>query len=271
MVIQSLSNTYSRIPDEEDVTPLDRPDRLMLFRKRSQKHCLMLMFLSAFSIILLCIWRLASLHNDPVHVVYTSVDKLSGFHTLTLDEVQTSLPQIQSLSFGNVGCKFNQCASLGESTGHVFVDSTLRYQKLLGFGGAFTEASAHNFYKLSKPQQERFLALYFSESGLQLNMGRVHINSCDFSLSSYAFDNVTDDFQLKHFDDSPEVGLLRHFRNAVDCDPSLLRTVAVTQVVPSGYHDGSLTNTLRDFPNITRMIMMIPEGMWTNKSQKALL
>jgi len=30
----------------------------------------------------------------------------------------------------------------------------------------------------------------------------VHINSCDFAASNYAFDNITDEFNLTHFDDS---------------------------------------------------------------------
>merc|ERR1712157_717907 len=30
--------------------------------------------------------------------------------------------------------------------------------------------------------------------------GRVHINSCDFSLGSYSFDDVEDDIHLEHFD-----------------------------------------------------------------------
>ena len=31
-------------------------------------------------------------------------------------------------------------------------------------------------------------------------MGRVHINSCDFSVASYSFDDVDGDFELKRFD-----------------------------------------------------------------------
>ncbi|KAF4758718.1 hypothetical protein FOZ63_015708, partial [Perkinsus olseni] len=33
-------------------------------------------------------------------------------------------------------------------------------------------------------------------------MGRIPINSCDFSPYTYNFDNVSDDFTLEHFDDS---------------------------------------------------------------------
>lgn len=33
-----------------------------------------------------------------------------------------------------------------------------------------------------------------------LSLGRVHINSCDFSLGNYCFDSVAEDFDLEHFD-----------------------------------------------------------------------
>lgn len=33
-------------------------------------------------------------------------------------------------------------------------------------------------------------------------MGRIPINSCDFSPYTYNFDNVSDDFALEHFDES---------------------------------------------------------------------
>lgn len=77
----------------------------------------------------------------------------------------------------------------------------IQYQKILGFGGAFTEATAHNFFKLPKSVQKRMLSLYFGRDGIGLTMGRIHINSCDFSLESYSFDDVPQDYDLQHFDD----------------------------------------------------------------------
>jgi hypothetical protein len=79
-----------------------------------------------------------------------------------------------------------------------------------------------------------------------------------------------EDERVKHFDDSPEVGLLSHFRRAVDCDTSLLRNVAITQVVSSGFYDGSLSNCLREFPTISRLIMMVPERVWQGQSPKSM-
>jgi hypothetical protein len=62
-----------------------------------------------------------------------------------------------------------------------------------------------------------------------------------------------------HFDDSPEVGFLPHFRRAIGCDPSTLRNVAITKVVWNSIYDGSVSNSLREFPSISRFIMMCPD------------
>jgi glucosylceramidase len=71
---------------------------------------------------------------------------------------------------------------------------------ILGFGGAFTEASARNFQTLSDAGQEALLELLFGGDGLGYALGRIHMNSCDFSVASYSFDEVDGDFDLRHFD-----------------------------------------------------------------------
>jgi hypothetical protein len=79
-----------------------------------------------------------------------------------------------------------------------------------------------------------------------------------------------EDSRVKHFDDSPENGLLRHFRFSVDCDATLLRNIAVTQVIKSGYRDGSLSNTLQDFPHLARIVMIVHDDVQRNQSQKSV-
>ncbi|KAF2830461.1 hypothetical protein CC86DRAFT_391380 [Ophiobolus disseminans] len=79
-----------------------------------------------------------------------------------------------------------------------------------------------------------------------------------------------EDQHVKHFDDSPEVGLLSHFHKAVNLDTSKLQSIAITRVIWCGYHDGSLSNTLRDFASISRLIMMVPEEVEQDEARKAL-
>jgi hypothetical protein len=113
---------------------------------------------------------------------------------------------------------------------------------------------------------------------------RLHQGSCDVAskeppglTEEFYFRFETDilylpleDAGVKHFDDSPEVGLLRHFRVSADKDAALLRNVAVTQVIKSGMRDGSLSNTLREFPRLSRIIMVVPGNIEKSHSRKSL-
>jgi len=80
------------------------------------------------------------------------------------------------------------------------VDSSRKYQDIIGFGGAFTEAAAVNYFKLPLHWRMQVLGAYFGEEGAKFNVGRISINSCDFSTSSYSFDDVPGDVTLRHFD-----------------------------------------------------------------------
>ena len=86
------------------------------------------------------------------------------------------------------------------------VDRGTTYQKIIGFGGAFTEASALNWRSLSKKDQDEVIRLYFGKGGLGYTLGRVPMNSCDFGPGdpkrTYSFDDVADDVDLNHFDDT---------------------------------------------------------------------
>ncbi|MBO5473277.1 MAG: glucosylceramidase [Lachnospiraceae bacterium] len=62
-----------------------------------------------------------------------------------------------------------------------------------GFGGAFTEASAHSYRKLDQEKRQLFMEQYYGESGLRYHMGRIHINSCDFALGNYTYIEEGDD------------------------------------------------------------------------------
>lgn len=71
---------------------------------------------------------------------------------------------------------------------------------IMGFGAAFTEAASLNYQTLNENGKQKLIDLFFGKEGLGYSLGRVHINSCDFSTKPYAFDTVDDDFDLKYFD-----------------------------------------------------------------------
>lgn len=82
----------------------------------------------------------------------------------------------------------------------VLVDARPRFQTIEGFGGAFTEAAADTFYRLPPATRAEILRAYFDPlAGHGYRLCRTHINSCDFSLGNYAYDEVDGDFELQHF------------------------------------------------------------------------
>lgn len=62
------------------------------------------------------------------------------------------------------------------------------YQTVLGFGGAFTEATAVTLDRMSPENRQQVLRSYFCpKTGHGYSMGRVHIHSCDFALGNYTY------------------------------------------------------------------------------------
>ncbi len=73
------------------------------------------------------------------------------------------------------------------------------FQTITGFGGSFTESTAHLLNQLGKENRRKILEAYFGESGANYSLTRTHINSCDFSLKQYAYAPVPDDMTLDSF------------------------------------------------------------------------
>ncbi|NXO01102.1 GLCM Glucosylceramidase, partial [Rhinopomastus cyanomelas] len=83
--------------------------------------------------------------------------------------------------------------------GVLTLDTTQRFQRVKGFGGSITDAAAINILSLPAAAQEHLLRSYFSEEGLEYNLVRLPMGSCDFSLHAYTYDDVPYDFELRHF------------------------------------------------------------------------
>ena len=75
----------------------------------------------------------------------------------------------------------------------------IEYQEIIGFGGAFTQSSGYNFSRQSDENKSQIIKDYFSEAGLNYNMGRLPIGSCDFSPEKYSYSNKEDlsDFSIE--------------------------------------------------------------------------
>ncbi|MBC8062702.1 MAG: glycoside hydrolase family 30 protein [Clostridiaceae bacterium] len=79
------------------------------------------------------------------------------------------------------------------------VNKEKTFQKIIGFGGAFTEAAAYTLYRMGPKKIEEVMERYFNEeSGLGYSIGRVAIHSCDFALGNYTYVEAMDK-ELKTF------------------------------------------------------------------------
>ena len=89
--------------------------------------------------------------------------------------------------------------SVSENLAVVTINPEEKFQTITGFGGSFTESSAHMLYQLSAANRKKIMDAYFSEAGANYSLTRTHINSCDFSLKQYAFAMVDGDKKLESF------------------------------------------------------------------------
>ena len=83
------------------------------------------------------------------------------------------------------------------------IDEVQTFQRVHGFGGAFTQAAASVWQGLATDElRAELIEAYFGATGIGYTTGRVPIHSCDFSPESYTFDDVAGDYALEYFDTS---------------------------------------------------------------------
>ncbi|XP_054279021.1 lysosomal acid glucosylceramidase-like [Macrosteles quadrilineatus] len=147
----------------------------------------------------------------------TYCDTITRENTIGRDEFMTLVSCKDGLRFQkNIG-KFSQNETkpgatsnsvlswlLGSSTSDTLlltINTTVRYQKIVGFGGAFTDAAGINILSLGKEMQEMLLRSYFSDEGIEYNLCRVPVSGTDFSTHPYSYDdnNGLPDPLLKNF------------------------------------------------------------------------
>ena len=65
----------------------------------------------------------------------------------------------------------------------------IEFQRITGFGGALTEASGYVYANMPPSLQGELLRLYFGEDGNRYSLGRLSVQSCDFSLGPRSYLN----------------------------------------------------------------------------------
>ena len=76
----------------------------------------------------------------------------------------------------------------------------VHFQKIIGFGGAFTESTGYVLSKMPKEKAKEIIDGYFGPHGLRYSIGRTHIDSCDFSLGNYSAVPEETDIETAVFD-----------------------------------------------------------------------
>lgn len=115
----------------------------------------------------------------------------------TVQTVITSKDTGERLS-QTAGIQFKAAAA--NTAVNVKLNPEQTYQKMIGFGGAFTEATAYTLSRLTPEKRAEVIHRYFHPTeGLNYSMGRVHIHSCDFALGNYTYVEENDT-ELATFD-----------------------------------------------------------------------
>ncbi|CAG7835904.1 unnamed protein product [Allacma fusca] len=121
------------------------------------------------------------------------------------------------VSYGEIG---NHSLDLPDVV--IRINKTETFQKILGFGGAFTDSTALNLAVLSKDLQRQILKAYYGKNGLEYNLGRTNMGSCDFSSRLYSYDDVEGDVSLDHFALVEEDNLkIRYIKEAQKLNPDI--------------------------------------------------
>lgn len=90
--------------------------------------------------------------------------------------------------------------SSASSASTIEVDPTQRFQSILGFGGAFTDASCYLIGRMDSASRQKLLNDLVGSDGLRMSVCRTCVGSSDYSVSAYSFDDSPDpDPDLTHF------------------------------------------------------------------------
>ena len=98
--------------------------------------------------------------------------------------------------------KFSQVKEINDSdtnTWHVKIDRSKNYQKIIGFGTAFTDSAVLNVGNMTSKLQRQILEDMFSENGFEYSVVRTTIAGSDMSTRPYTYDDVEDDYNLTYF------------------------------------------------------------------------
>ena len=81
----------------------------------------------------------------------------------------------------------------------ITVDPTKKFQEILGFGAAFTDAACYTFNRLDPSIREQLFHELFHPSEMGLNVCRTCMGSSDYSTEIFSYDEGEPDPEMKRF------------------------------------------------------------------------
>ncbi|CAG9854468.1 unnamed protein product [Phyllotreta striolata] len=136
--------------------------------------------------------------NSSAFVVYTTSKSGLRFHKQTKSFGDSSFSLMEDVCEKEVaatcGKVYNPAGAGADEVKarRIIINSAKEYQKVLGWGGSFTDAAGINIRSLNQKLQNDLMRAYFSEDGLEYKLGRVPIGGADFSTRKYTYDETED-------------------------------------------------------------------------------
>lgn len=100
----------------------------------------------------------------------------------------------------------------------IVLDPTTKFQEILGFGAAFTDAACYTFNRLSAADRNSLFHELFHPSEMGLNVCRTCMGSSDYSTEVFSYDEGDPDPEMKRFsiahDQAYVLPILREARKA---------------------------------------------------------
>jgi len=90
-------------------------------------------------------------------------------------------------------------AAPGAGADQLHLDPGTKFQEILGFGGAFTDAACFSFNRLAPATREQLFHELFHPSEMGLSTGRICVGSSDYSTKLYSYDDGEADPDLTRF------------------------------------------------------------------------
>jgi glucosylceramidase len=108
------------------------------------------------------------------------------------------------------------------SADQLHLDPSTKFQEILGFGGAFTDAACYTFKQLAPAEREKLFHELFHASEMGLSVGRICVGSSDYSTKLYSYDDGEADPDLQRFSiEHDREYILPMLREARQANPDL--------------------------------------------------